>query len=171
MSVLVGLTVLHGTPWLASPASVMRTQTSWIEREIVTSHVRALISSRDIDVVSTDQHTVKPWFNGRINYAPPVVDPRAYGFPLIGGRLDYVDDRPVSVIVYRYLKHPIDLYVFPDTDDGSAASNAVVDTPKMMSKEGYSIISWKRNGMVFWAITDASMPNLTSFVSVVRGMT
>ncbi|CAB3792288.1 anti-sigma factor family protein [Pararobbsia alpina] len=124
-----------------------------VGEEIVASHVRALMSSRAIDVVSTDQHTVKPWFNGRINYAPPVVDLEAQGFPLVGGRLDYVDHRPVAVLVYRYLKHPIDLYVFPD--NGGKTGSPV--TPlKSHSEDGYSLVEWRHGGMVFWAISDAS---------------
>ena len=121
--------------------------------EIVASHVRALISSRAIDVISTDQHTVKPWFNGRIDYAPPVVDLAAQGFPLVGGRLDYVDHRPVAVLVYRYLKHPIDLYVFPDTG-GKPGSRATPLTRE--SDDGYSLVEWHQGGMVYWAISDAS---------------
>jgi anti-sigma factor RsiW len=138
-----------------------------IEQEIVASHVRALMSSRTMDVLSSDQHTVKPWFNGRIDYAPPVVDPQAQGFPLVGGRLDYVDHRPVAVMIYRYLKHPIDLYVFPDTGPRTAASTAMTTE----SSEGYSLIKWRQNGMVFWAITDASPVYLKRFAdSIVAGL-
>jgi anti-sigma factor RsiW len=110
---------------------------------------------------------VKPWFNGRIDYAPPVVDPQAQGFPLVGGRLDYVDHRPVAVMIYRYLKHPIDLYVFPDTGARTAASTAMTTE----SSEGYSLIKWRQNGMVFWAITDASPVYLKRFAdSIVAGL-
>jgi anti-sigma factor RsiW len=133
-------------------------------QEIVASHVRALMSSRDIDVISTDQHTVKPWFNGRIDYAPPVVDPRAQGFPLVGGRLDYVDHRPVAVLVYRYLKHPIDLYVFPDTGKETAKSAPVTT----QTNDGYSLVEWRQDGMVYWAISDASAPYIKQFANVIR---
>jgi len=137
--------------------------TNGIEQEIVASHVRALMSARTMDVLSSDQHTVKPWFNGRIDYAPPVVDPQAQGFPLVGGRLDYVDHRPVAVMIYHYLKHPIDLYVFPDTA-GHAAVPAAMTTE---TSEGYSLIKWRQNGMVFWAITDASPVYLKRFADAV----
>jgi anti-sigma factor RsiW len=136
-----------------------------VGEEIVASHVRALISSRDIDVISTDQHTVKPWFNGRIDYAPPVVDPRAQGFPLVGGRLDYVDHRPVAVLVYRYLKHPIDLYVFPDSgrkDEGKPTSLTT------QSNHGYSLVEWHQDGMVYWAISDASATYVKQFANAIR---
>ena len=136
-----------------------------LEQEIVASHVRALMSSRTIDVLSSDQHTVKPWFNGRIDYAPPVVDPQAKGFPLVGGRLDYVDHRPVAVMIYRYLKHPIDLYVFPDDH----AKSASLSTPPVtQSSDGYSLVEWRQDGMTYWAISDASPAYVKRFADAIR---
>ena len=139
-----------------------------IQQEIVSSHVRALMSARTMDVLSSDQHTVKPWFNGRIDYAPPVVDPQAQGFPLVGGRLDYVDHRPVAVMIYRYLKHPIDLYVFPD-DHGKTAS---ISTPLVtQSDDGYSLVEWHQDGMTYWAISDASPVYIKRFADAIRAGT
>jgi anti-sigma factor RsiW len=139
-----------------------------LEQEIVASHVRALMSSRTVDVLSSDQHTVKPWFNGRIDYAPPVVDPQAQGFPLVGGRLDYVDHRPVAVMIYRYLKHPIDLYVFPDDH----AKGAPLSTPLVtQSSDGYSLVEWRQDGMTYWAISDASPAYVKRFADAIRERT
>ncbi|MFX1761938.1 zf-HC2 domain-containing protein [Paraburkholderia sp. A1RI-2L] len=118
--------------------------------ELVASHVRAQISGRDLDVVSTDRHTVKPWFNGRIDYAPPVEDFSAQGFPLMGGRLDYVGRERVAVLVYRYRKHVIDVYVFPPGVAGPMTETAVPRT-----SEGYSLARWQAAGMTWWAVTDA----------------
>ncbi len=129
--------------------------TSSIDQEIVSSHVRALLSQHPIDVVSTDQHTVKPWFNGRLDYTPPVVDLAAQGFPLVGGRVDYVGHRTVAVLVYRYQKHPIDLYIFPDTGGTPA--------PAARASDGYAMARWQRNGMTYWAITDAQSTHLQAF--------
>ena len=129
--------------------------TSSISEEIVSSHVRALLSQHPIDVVSTDQHTVKPWFNGRLDYTPPVVDLAAQGFPLVGGRVDYVGHRTVAVLVYRYKKHPIDLYIFPDTGGAQA--------PAARASDGYAMARWQRNGMTYWAITDAQSTHLQAF--------
>jgi anti-sigma factor RsiW len=140
-----------------------------VQQEIVASHVRALMSARTMDVLSSDQHTVKPWFNGRIDYAPPVVDPEAQGFPLVGGRLDYVDHRPVAVMIYRYLKHPIDLYVFPDDH---AAKSAPASTPLLtQSDDGYSLVKWRQDGMVYWAISDASPVYIKRFAEAIRAGT
>ncbi|CAB3779553.1 hypothetical protein LMG28688_00871 [Paraburkholderia caffeinitolerans] len=118
--------------------------------ELVASHVRAQISGRDLDVVSTDRHTVKPWFNGRIDYAPPVEDFSAQGFPLVGGRLDYVGRERVAVLVYRYRKHVIDVYVFPP---GVAGPMTEAAAPR--ASEGYSLARWQAAGMTWWAVTDA----------------
>jgi anti-sigma factor RsiW len=125
--------------------------------ELVASHVRALLSERDLDVESTDQHTVKPWFNGRIDYAPPVEDLAASGFPLVGGRLDYFAQRRVAVLIYRYRKHPIDVYVFP------ASAGDAQRPPAALVREGYALARWQDGGMTYWAITDASPDALAAF--------
>ncbi len=119
--------------------------------EVVASHVRAQISGRDLDVISTDRHTVKPWFNGKIDYAPPVEDLAAAGYPLVGGRLDYVGRERVAVLVYRFRKHVIDLYVFPPGDTGIAVT---APAPPRTS-EGYALARWEAGGMTWWAVTDA----------------
>ncbi|WP_244816184.1 anti-sigma factor [Caballeronia sp. Lep1P3] len=138
-----------------------------LAQEIVSSHVRALMSDRPIDVLSSDKHTVKPWFNGRIDYAPPVIDPAGPGFALVGGRLDYIGHRPVAVVVYRYLKHPIDVYVFPEKAPAAAAQKegqAVVT----QSDDGYALARWNHEGMTFWAVTDASGGVLRQFVQAME---
>ncbi|MDG0026297.1 zf-HC2 domain-containing protein [Trinickia sp. Y13] len=117
--------------------------------DLVASHVRAQLSGHDIDVVSSDQHTVKPWFNGRLDYAPPVEDLAASGFALTGGRLDYVDHRRVAVLVYRYRKHVIDVYVMPEQGDGAAPA------PSASTSDGYALASWRAGGMIWWAVSDA----------------
>ena len=143
-----------------------------LQQEIVASHVRALMSARTMDVLSSDQHTVKPWFNGRIDYAPPVVDPQAQGFPLVGGRLDYVDHRPVAVMIYRYLKHPIDLYVFPEDHGKNDVKSAPSSTPLItQSDDGYSLVQWRQDGMVYWAISDASPVYIKRFAEAIKAGT
>jgi anti-sigma factor RsiW len=123
--------------------------------EIVSSHVRALQPGHLEDVVSTDQHTVKPWFDGRINFAPPVKDLKAAQFPLLGGRLDYVDDRPVAALIYGSDKHLIDLYVWPGTGDA---------LPTTAARDGYNTVHWTENGMTFWAVSDLEGRKLADFV-------
>jgi anti-sigma factor RsiW len=117
--------------------------------ELVASHVRAELSGRDIDVISTDRHTVKPWFNGRIDYAPPVFDLAPEGFALVGGRLDYVGHQRVAVLVYQYKKHVIDVYVFPP--GARAADGPAPGAPR----DGYAVLRWQAAGMAWWAVSDA----------------
>jgi len=127
-----------------------------VARELVSSHVRALLSGRALDVVSLDQHTVKPWFNGRLDYAPVVRDLSAQGFPLVGGRLDYVDGRRVAVLVYRRNQHPIDVFVFPEEPGG-------LPPALTGARQGYQFESWDADAMRFVAITDASADDLKAF--------
>jgi anti-sigma factor RsiW len=130
-------------------------------RDITASHVRALLGVRETDVLSSDRHTVKPWFNGRIDYAPPVNDLAARGFPLIGGRLDYIDGRPVAVLVYRSSQHPVDLYVRPEP--GADAGET------LRTERGYQLLHWRTAGMGYWAITDASTDVVRAFATAARG--
>ncbi|HEY1610576.1 MAG TPA: zf-HC2 domain-containing protein [Paraburkholderia sp.] len=125
--------------------------------ELVASHVRAQLSGRDLDVPSSDRHTVKPWFNGRIDYAPPVEDLAAEGFPLVGGRLDYVGRERVAVLVYHYRLHVIDVYVFPP--DARAAAAAVAPP----SADGFAVARWEQGGMTWWAVSDAGPDVLAAF--------
>ncbi len=147
----LGIGVLVGRPDTAALTA----------HDITASHVRALLGARETDVLSSDRHTVKPWFNGRIDYAPPVTDLAAQGFPLIGGRLDYIDGRPVAVLVYRSAQHPVDLYVRPET--GGDAE------PTLRTERGYQLMYWRKAGMGYWAITDASADVVQAFAHAVRG--
>jgi len=131
--------------------------------ELVESHVRAQVSGRDIDVISTDRHTVKPWFNGRLDYSPPVEDLAASGFALEGGRLDYLAHQRVAVLVYRYGKHVIDVYVFPQAASGGTGRRIDGAVPAALAHDGYSIAHWDAEGMTWWAITDAAPDALSGF--------
>jgi anti-sigma factor RsiW len=130
------------------------------DAELVADHIRALQPGHLTDVLSSDQHTVKPWFDGRIDYAPPVRDFAGAGFPLIGGRLDYVRDRAVAVLAYRRDKHLIDLYVWPDQ---GAASGPVTD-----ARNGYNIVRWREDGMAFTAVSDVELGQLRDFAELWR---
>jgi len=127
---------------------------------IVASHIRALQPGHLEDVVSTDQHTVKPWFDGRIDFAPPVKDFAAEGFPLKGGRLDYLGGRSVAALVYQRDKHIIDLYVWPAAAGGRLAGETEV--------QGYNVVRWSDGGMNFWAVSDVERSQLDDFVALWR---
>ncbi len=130
------------------------------DAELVADHIRALQPGHLTDVLSTDQHTVKPWFDGRIDYAPPVRDFAAQGFPLIGGRLDYIRDRPVAALVYRRDKHLIDLYVWPEQGAASA--------PTLDARNGYNVVRWSEGGMAFRAVSDVEAGQLEDFAELWR---
>jgi anti-sigma factor RsiW len=130
------------------------------EQEVVTSHVRSLMANHLMDVISTDQHTVKPWFDGKLDFAPPVKDLVAQGYPLSGGRLDYLDDRTVAVMVYHRALHPINLYVWPAVDNG-------ISPVREQTIQGYNVMSWKKNGFEFRAVSDLNTDELGDFVRLI----
>jgi anti-sigma factor RsiW len=126
------------------------------EQELVASHFRSLMPDHLADVASTDQHTVKPWFTGKLDYSPPVYDLAQQGHPLIGGRLDYLNRRPVAALAYRHRLHIINLYVWPDASQHDTA-------PHVSSRQGFQMVRWSQNGMQFAAISDISAQDLVEF--------
>lgn len=127
-----------------------------IQSEVVSAHLRSLQAGHLTDVLSTDQHTVKPWFNGKLDVAPPVVDLTAQGFTLIGGRLDYVDTRPIGAIVYRRRSHVINLFV---AQTASTARRAA----KIEALQGFNILRWSERGLNYWAVSDLAADELAEF--------
>jgi len=127
-----------------------------LAQEIVSSHIRSLMASHALDVVSTDQHTVKPWFNGKVDFSPPVKSLAAQEFPLIGGRLDYLGGRSVVALVFQRQKHMINLFIWPAK---AADSHPAASAPR----RGYHLIHWSDAGMVFWAVSDLNEKELMEF--------
>jgi anti-sigma factor RsiW len=127
-----------------------------LQTEFVSAHLRSLQANHLTDVVSTDQHTVKPWFNGRIDVAPPVADLSSQGFALIGGRLDYVDGRPVGAVIYRRRQHVINLFV-------AQAASAEPRAAKMETVQGFNIHRWSERGLSYWVVSDLAKEELANF--------
>jgi len=130
-------------------------------QEIISAHVRSLQVNHLTDVASSDQHTVKPWFNGKLNFSPTVINPAAEGFPLIGGRLDYVRDSPAAALVYERRKHYINLFISP-------ANQTATTKEGFLTRHGYNLLHWLQGGMDYWAVSDVNKSDLRQFVQLVR---
>ncbi|MBX9651564.1 MAG: anti-sigma factor [Xanthobacteraceae bacterium] len=127
-----------------------------IQSEVVSAHLRSLQAGHLTDVISTDQHTVKPWFNGRLDVSPPVIDLTAQGFTLIGGRLDYVDARAIGAVVYRRRQHVINLFV-------SQTASTERRAAKIETIQGFNIRHWSDRGLNYWAVSDLATDELADF--------
>jgi anti-sigma factor RsiW len=125
--------------------------------EVVSAHLRSLQAGHLTDVISTDQHTVKPWFNGKLDVAPPVIDLTAQGFTLVGGRLDYIDARAIGAVVYRRRQHIINLFV-------SQTASTEHRAPKTQTMQGFNCRRWGDRGLNFWAVSDLGADELAEFV-------
>ncbi len=127
--------------------------------QLIASHVRSLMANHLTDVASSDQHTVKPWLDTKLDFAPVVADLTSDGFPLVGGRLDYLDNRPVAALVYQRRKHFINLFVWP-AESGSTGAD------KRITRQGYQLLHWVDSDFNYWAVSDVSDNDLQVFKQV-----
>lgn len=142
-------------------------QASWnawaLQPEVVACHIHALQANALVDVVSSDRHTVKPWFQGRVDYAPPVYDFAEQGFALAGGRIEHLRGNAVATLAFRRDRHVIDLYVWPA--DGKARP------PEHATERGFNIVHWSDGAMQYWAVSDVERPQLDLFTALWRSRT
>ncbi len=150
------LAIAVGVGWM----TMLPSRDDLLADAVVVNHIRSLQGNHAVDVASSDQHTVKPWFNGKLDYAAPVRDLTAEGFPLIGGRLDYFDGRPVAVLVYRHNLHTINVFVLPAGNDSRAAG------PRALNRRGFAIERWLKDGMAYWAVSDADAATLAQLATL-----
>jgi anti-sigma factor RsiW len=136
-----------------------------LAKEVVANHVRSLMVSHLTDVTSSDQHTVKPWFNNKLDFSPPVEDLADKGFPLLGGRLDYLNNRIVAALVYQKRQHLINMFLWPT----QAKNNDVA--LKSSTIQGFYLYHWAKGGMNYWVISDVSPKDLEEFVRLIQSLT
>jgi anti-sigma factor RsiW len=147
--------------FFVSPMLSRPSQTERIAQDVVSAHIRSLMPGHLTDVPSSENHTVKPWFAGKLDFSPPVADLSAEGFPLVGGRLDYAAGRPVAALVYRKGQHFINLFVWPSASAHESAEAAG-------ARQGYNLLFWTRGQTNFWAISDVNGAELRQFAGLVR---
>ena len=148
--------------WSVGLYMALPTAGQQLAAEVIASHARSLQIDHLFDVASSDQHMVKPWFNGKLDFSPPVTDLAAQGFPLAGGRLDYLDGHPVAALIYRRNQHPINLYMWPSAGKDSMR--------KQRDSRGYHLLHWNSNGMEYWVISDVAENELEHFAEIMQSL-
>jgi mycothiol system anti-sigma-R factor len=143
--------------WMAAVEFQRPAPDELLAEQVIAGHARAVLTSHIADVATSDQHTVKPWLSSKLDFSPPVTDLTGVGFPLLGGRLDYLDNRPVAALAYQHRQHLISLFVWPERD---AARSAPM---RAFSRQGYNALHWTDAGMTYWAISDLNGAELRDF--------
>jgi anti-sigma factor RsiW len=161
LAVAASLMIVALTTWGLARTSLVPPANDFVAREVVYSHVRSLLAKEPVDIVSSNQHTVKPWFTGKLDFAPTVKDLTEQGFPLIGGRVDYLDDRQVAALLYGRHQHKINLFIWPSAKDSDVEATT-------QTRQGYHLIHWAASGMTFWAISDLNTAELQQFMQLIQ---
>jgi len=143
--------------WIAAFQLNSPSQDELVAEQVISGHARSILTGHLADVASSDQHTVKPWLSSKLDFSPAATDLTTAGFPLVGGRLDYVDNRPVAALVYRHRQHMINLFVWPDPKSDQASPM------QTLSKHGYHVLHWTGEGMTYWAISDLNPAEIKTF--------
>jgi len=153
----------------ALPGSALQPAPPEIAEQLLASHVRGQLAGHPEDVASSDRHTVKPWFAGHIDYSPPVVDLAPQGFPLRGGRLDYVGGRPVATLVYQAGNHLVSVFVWPSGPEaGAASARGPAGGVAASTRRGFQLRSWSQSGMTWWAVSEVAADRLDELVRRLR---
>jgi anti-sigma factor RsiW len=155
LSAAAAVLAVAGGSWWAATLPRLGAE-GLVAREVVSGHVRSLMANHLMDVASTDQHTVKPWFAGKLDFSPPVTDFAAAGYPLVGGRLDYLQGRSVAALVYQRHKHTINVFVWP-------AVSAQERFAPATTQQGFHVVHFDHAGMTYWAVSDLNAEELGSF--------
>ena len=165
LAVAASIAVVVLVGWRLVPGLRNDRQTDLFTQEIVASHIRSLQPGHLYDVESTDQHTVKPWFDGKLDFSPPVRDMADQGFPLVGGRLDYIGSRAVAALVYQRRKHIINVFVWPESSSDVANAEGF---KRQEIQNGYNLIEWRKGEMDFVAVSDVNADDLKQFIQLMQ---
>jgi anti-sigma factor RsiW len=159
LALAAAMTLFFGLLFLNKSGLLNRYNSQSLVGEVVSGHVRSLLVTHLLDVPSTDQHTVKPWFDGKLKFAPPVQDFAEQGFRLIGGRLDYLKGQEAAALVYQRNKHIINLFLWPAQPKASVSMHS-------FSRNGYNVVNWNHGGFQWWAVSDVSASDLERFAQL-----
>jgi anti-sigma factor RsiW len=160
-SVLAAAVLTIAVTWAGTTYWARSSEETVLVNNIVSSHVRSMMANHVTDVSSSDSYTVKPWFSGKLDYSPPTKDLTAQGFRLIGGRLDYLDNRPVVALVYERSQHVINLFVWP-------SNSPALREPQQLARMGYNLIHWTRSGMTYWLISEVNLTELNECARLLK---
>ncbi len=162
LAVAASLALIMAAGWGLAHLRLARPDDAFLTQELMASHVRSqMLPTHRFDVASSDPHTVKPWFEGKLDFAPPVKDLVDKGFPLVGGRLDYLHNRPVAALLYQRRKHSINLFIWPSSTGDEAE-------PLKVTRQGFHMIRWTKSGMTFWAVSDLNEGELQEFARLIQ---
>jgi anti-sigma factor RsiW len=161
MAVAASVLLFASTAWNIASFRSRASAKDILAQEVLSSHLRSLMGTHLLDVPSSDQHTVKPWFNGKLNFSPDVKDFGSQGFRLVGGRAEYIDERPVAALVYQRRQHFINLFTWPSPSSAQSGYSE-------MKRSGYNLVSWTEGGMTCWAISDLQISELEQFAQLYK---
>jgi anti-sigma factor RsiW len=160
-SVMASAVLIIALTWVGIAHRAGSSEETLLVSDVVSSHVRSMMANHVTDVASSDSHTVKPWFSGRLDYSPPTKDLTEQGFRLIGGRLDYLNNRPVAALVYQRSQHFINLFVWP-------SNGPAIREQEQLARQGYNLIHWTRSGMTYWLISELNLTELNECARLLK---
>ncbi len=160
-SALASAVLIVALTWAVTTQRARSSEETLLANDIVTSHVRSMMANHITDVSSSDSHTVKPWFGGKLDYSPPAKDLTEQGFRLIGGRLDYLDNRPVAALVYQRSQHFINLFVWP-------LKSTAIRQEGQLTRQGYNMVHWTQSGMTYWLVSELNPTELNECARLLK---